>query len=396
MSRERRIELIRQIERLTDSKVLVYFVGDRGITQAQIAEDTLRPMYDQLRTLKPQISSKPNKRLCLYLYSTGGQMETPWKMATLLREFCDELWTIIPAKAYSAATMLVMSADKILMTDLARLGPIDPIVCLAPQPGGPSFAFPDLGVEDVAAYIRFARDRFGLTDQSALGQAMMSIANTLRPEVLGRLERIYSHIRLVASKLLSLHQPAYDQERTQKIIQTLTEKSYVHGHGISRREAQEIGLDVECLNEEQIKDIWNLFLLYEEWLQLESCRDPNFYFKENSSDIYLEKDAVIAVLESTEHTHVYECDLELKRVRNVPPNPQINLNLSLTLPPIEPPREAGQVPDQVYQKLLPWIAEQVHKIVPGIVQQELARQSPVVDIQRRTMNGRWILSDFDK
>ncbi len=44
MSRESRLELLKRIQELRDSNVLVYFTGDRQPTQAAIAEDAVRPL----------------------------------------------------------------------------------------------------------------------------------------------------------------------------------------------------------------------------------------------------------------------------------------------------------------------------------------------------------------
>ena len=152
-NRNRRAELIKTIEGKLGAKVLVYFTADSPVVSAMIAEDAILPVFDHLRAIGTQ------KRLALYLYSPGGQMETPWKLVTTLREFCEELHVVIPYKAYSAATMIAIGTDKIWMTRKAELGPIDPALQVNPLPGkdGSSPRLPDLGVEDIAAYLTFIR-----------------------------------------------------------------------------------------------------------------------------------------------------------------------------------------------------------------------------------------------
>jgi Serine dehydrogenase proteinase len=231
VARAERVDLIRQIESLRRSRVLVYFCGDHPMRGAQIHDDALRPMYDHLRAIDGNFPENPRK-LDLYLYSLGGLMEAPWKIIMTLREFTDELRVIVPYKAYSAATMIALGTDKICMTRKAELSPIDPTLQLqAPpdQPGG--FVLRDLGVEDVTAYVSFLRNRAGLTDQSALAGVIGALADSLTPPLLGRVERVYSHIRLVARKLLSLCQPPMEDTRVTAVIEALTEKSYAHGHG---------------------------------------------------------------------------------------------------------------------------------------------------------------------
>ena len=205
MTRADRISLIRQLESLRKSKVIVYFCGDRRATGGtQIADDSIRPLYDHLRALNALFPGK-RKKLDFYLYSIGGLTETPWKIVTMLRELSDELHVIIPYKAYSAATMIALGADKIWMSEKAELGPIDPALRFVDNPSRPlPFRLPEVGVEDIASFITFLRQRAGLTDQSALASTINTLATNLTPPLLGRIERIYSHIRLVARKLLSL------------------------------------------------------------------------------------------------------------------------------------------------------------------------------------------------
>ena len=56
----------------------------------------------------------------------------------------------------------------------------------------------------MAAYITFLQQRAGITDQNALAETVKVLSEHLTPTLVGRMERIYSHIRLVARKFLSL------------------------------------------------------------------------------------------------------------------------------------------------------------------------------------------------
>lgn len=58
----------------------------------------------------------------------GGIVEVVERMVNTLRHFYDEVYFIIPNRAMSAGTVLVMSGDRILMDHFSCLGPIDPQV----------------------------------------------------------------------------------------------------------------------------------------------------------------------------------------------------------------------------------------------------------------------------
>jgi len=379
-NRDKRLGLIKQIEEKLGSKLIVYFTADSPIVGAMISEDAILPIFDHLRAMGKQ------KHLTLYLYSLGGQMETPWKMVTMLREFCERLEMIVPYKAYSAATMIAIGTDKIHMTSKSELGPIDPALQVNPSAGkdGVNPRLPDLGVEDVAAYLTFIRERAKLTDQGAVSAAVTSLADHLTPTLLGRLERIYSHIRLVARNLLSLHKPPLDDRQISSVAQALTEKIYVHGHGIGRKEAKDIGLDVEFADDATEALVWALYQEYETEFRLRETRDPEFYFPPNS-DTYERPDTVVACIESEKHLHEHTCKAKAQRLRNTPPNPTINLNLGFNFPPNVNPQ---QLPQQI-QQLIQQILQQAAQQLPGLVAQEIQRQSPIVGVTAQGIGGFW-------
>lgn len=379
-TRSHRLDLIKALEQELETKILVYFTADSPIVGGMVAEDAIIPMYDHLKRMGKQ------KRITLYLYSLGGQMETPWKLVTMLREFCEELHVVVPYKAYSAATMICIGTDKIHMTSKSELGPIDPALQVNPQAGkdGPAPRLPDLGVEDVAGYLTFIRERAKLTDQSAVGTAVASLAEHLTPSLLGRIERVYSHIRLVARNLLALHKPPMEDRRISAISEALIEKIYVHGHGIGRKEAANIGLDVVPTDDAAEVLVWSLFQEYEDEFRLRETRDAEFYFPANS-DVYERPDTPIACIESVVHLHDCTCRVRAQRVRNIPPNPTINVNLSLNLPPNINPQ---QLPQQFQQMIQQFLQQAVQQLQP-LVAQELQRQSPVTGLLAQGIGVVW-------
>jgi len=115
--------LIKKIENKRESKVIAYYTGDRHPFGARIAEDAVRPLYEHLMNL--DFATK-TKRIDLILYSRGGDVSVPWRITNMIREFCDEFCVLVPYKAQSAATLISLGADGIVMGRKAELGPIDP------------------------------------------------------------------------------------------------------------------------------------------------------------------------------------------------------------------------------------------------------------------------------
>lgn len=373
--------LIKKIEDARESRVLVYVTGDRQPFGARIAEDVVRPMYDHLLALE-NLEPK-RKKLDLFLYSRGGDVSVPWRMVSMFRQVFDEFSVLIPYKAHSAATMISLGADKIVMGRKAELGPIDPTLVRGGV-GDSAVPPPEISVEDVSSYISFIKERANINDQAALAQLVGMLSGNLTPLVLGSVNRQHSHIRLVARKLLAAHREKVDEEKLSAIVEALTEKMYSHGHAIGRKEAKEIGLPVEEPTADLEATIWQLFEEYEKELDLLNNLDPETLLA-NEEEHKL-TDLPLAVLESTEKLHRFETQALFRKKRNVPSNPQINVNLNVGLPANINPQ---QVPQQL-QQALNQIMQQIMQSLPALVQQEIARQSPIAGFEGRTFGGRWV------
>ena len=215
MARAERKALIERIEEARSSRVVVYITGDRQPTGALIGDDAIRPLYDHLRHIDTA------ERLDLFIYSRGGDIDVPWRIATALRTTAPEWNVLIPFRANSAATLLAIGADQIVMGRQAELGPIDPIMNFTrvmSQPGGPpTLAQESVNVEDIMAYLRFAKERAGLEAQEALSASLGKLADRLDPVLLGNVYRTHSHIREVASRMITSRAQPPDADVTSKI-----------------------------------------------------------------------------------------------------------------------------------------------------------------------------------
>ena len=113
-----RQQLVQQLEASRDSRVLLFFTGDRRNFETKIASD----VYDLFVNHLDKIGDV--KKLSLFLYTRGGDTLAAWSLVNLIRQFCEEWEMIIPSKAHSAGTLMALGADNIIMTKQATLGPI--------------------------------------------------------------------------------------------------------------------------------------------------------------------------------------------------------------------------------------------------------------------------------
>jgi hypothetical protein len=118
--------------------------------------------------------------------------------------------------------------------------------------------------------------------------------------------------------------------------------------GIGRKEAKQIGLPVEYLDGEAEELVWALYEEFEERLNLTANRDAKAYFTDIGPDLYQEDNVMVACIESANLLHGFIGQLRLQRIRRIPQQPTINVNLSLSLPPnIDP----AQMPSEVQAAL---------------------------------------------
>lgn len=236
-----RLEHYKELEKLRNSKVLVYVTGDRRGLETQIAGDALDYFVEHLDKVGK------TQKITLILYTRGGDTLVAWNIVNLIRMFCDKLEVIIPLKAHSAGTLISLGADNIIMTKQATLGPIDPSLNtpLNPQiPGASLDAKYPVSVEAIKGFLSIAKDELGIQDNVALSDILIKLADVVHPLVLGQVYRSRVQIKMLAEKLLKTHEN--DLSKVEKIVSFLSSESGSHDYTINRKEAHEsLGLNIE-------------------------------------------------------------------------------------------------------------------------------------------------------
>ncbi|MBI4288506.1 MAG: hypothetical protein HY671_08780 [Chloroflexi bacterium] len=333
--RVRRLRLIRQLEAARNSDLIIYITGDRqSPVSTQLGEDAMRPFYDHILSISRSTKRRP--RMDMFLYSRGGGVEVPWRLVSMVREYYEEFDVLIPYKAHSAATMIALGGDSIVMGPKGELGPIDPSTHMMREVTGPQHTervSEVVNVEDVMSFVSFLRDRAGLTDQAAISSAVNILVTKLQPWAIGGIYRTHSHINLVARKLMDSRKVKVDESKAASTVKALVEEIYLHGHAIARKEATNLGLPIEVPDKKTEELMWSLYAEYEEMLQLRSPIDPNTYVPQDR-DQRSEPTGALACIESRAGLHVFGGTLTGLVTRQMPA--QLNLNVNLNLPPLPP------------------------------------------------------------
>ena len=315
-------ELIKKIEESRNSKVITYLTSDRpGPVNARVAMDIIPIVSKQLR----QIGKVEN--IDLFLYSTGGDTMVPWRLVSMIREYCDKFSVLIPYKAHSAASMISLGADEIVMTDLSELSPIDPSTANVFNPVDPQNQqnrIP-ISVEDVMAYFDLAKNKFGIKNDEDLAKIFNKFVESnpqIHPLALGNINRIHNLIRILAKRLLKSHQKPMGDGEIDKIVDYFTEKLYSHQYFIGRKEAKEdLGLkNVVFADDNLSKTMTDLFEEYKKEMELAIPWNPEV---ELGNNFQMRKDYKIAYIESEKTANYFELSLDYKKGQiNTPQGPQ--------------------------------------------------------------------------
>lgn len=249
------------------SSVISYMTGDRRQLETQMSSEIIDLFVEHLDAIGP------TNKISLMLHTNGGDTAAAWRLVNLLHTFCDELEVIVSAKALSAGTLISLGANNIIMTKQAALGPIDPSINhpLNPiVPNAPHVKAP-VSVEAIRGYLDAAGE-LGIKDAASLTQILLDLSNKVHPLVLGQIFRSRSQIRFLAKKLLK--RQVNDEEKLKEIIDFLCAESGSHDYTINRREAREMGLQIENPSEELYGLLRNLHQSYVYELKLLEPYDP--------------------------------------------------------------------------------------------------------------------------
>lgn len=257
-----------------DRLCIAYITSTRPGHEIQIADDVLRLLYDHLEAG----GAAAKKGVDLFLHSNGGSGTVPWRIASLIREYTDSFAVLVPHRAFSAATLIALGANEILMHKMGCLGPIDPSVANLfnpPHPQNPAMPAP-ISVEDVTAYFKLIQDELGISHEDELIQAVLALTEKVHPLALGNVQRSHNQARMMARKLLKRHMSeTTDEQEITRIIDTLKSNLFFHGHPINRDEAKDdLKLKVTKPAPDIEKLMWQLYLDYEDTLKMTEQFNP--------------------------------------------------------------------------------------------------------------------------
>lgn len=197
-------------------------------------------------------------RLSFFIKSDGGFGQASLRMVNLLRQFVGELTVLVPLECASAATMLALGADKILMGPLAHLSAVDTSLTHDLSP-----------IDRDNNRVRVSQDELHRVVRLWQGEAGHEAANPyqalfghVHPLVIGAVDRASALSTRLCIDILSYHMK--DGAKAAEISNVLNAGYPSHSYPITLRDARQIGLNAEPLNETVNRLLLELNEIYSE------------------------------------------------------------------------------------------------------------------------------------
>jgi hypothetical protein len=232
-----------------------------------LPDDSLYPTH--LLKVQKCLEGKSFESMDVLLHSGGGDINTAYQTAEMLRNHSKAFRVIVPIFAKSAATLLTLAADEIIMGELAELGPLDTQI-LERQKGSRKYTSalnPFKSLEQLQSFsfetldlaVKLFLNRAALTVDEAIARAIEFAANVSTPlyskldiEKLGEYSRALAVGKEYGERLLRRYTKwKHDDEARTNVLDKLVRGYPSHDYIIDFKEMQELGFEVRNPSEEE-------------------------------------------------------------------------------------------------------------------------------------------------
>ena len=191
------------------------------------------------------VSNITEKRLDLIITSPGGSPEAAESIMDYLRSRFKHIRAVVPIAAMSAATMMVLACDEILMGTQSQLGPIDPQFTII-SPEGPRWS-PGQAILD-----QFDLAKKECQDPRNIG-AWLPLLRSLMPGLLAQCQHSREQAERFVSEQLAAHMLSNDTDKAAQVAKWFANFSYFKSHdrAVTVDDVEKQGLNVTRLEEDQ-------------------------------------------------------------------------------------------------------------------------------------------------
>ena len=243
--------LLAEIEKKLGGRVVSYYIHPGG----GMVQDDVKYFYSHLKNIGRQ------EKLYFILVSSGGDGQSAWRIASLLNSFCNELIIVLPEMAASAATILSLAADELIMTPLAYLTAVDTSLYHPLNPRDNKNNSVPVGLDEVKRAIKMLTEN--VKEETSLHEIYKTIFSYIHPVALGAVERSTNLSEMLCRNIIELRKKnKVAPELVTEIIRRLNSSYPSHTYPIPRHKARELGLTVTDSDKELDNLLWQLANTY--------------------------------------------------------------------------------------------------------------------------------------
>jgi hypothetical protein len=246
---EKTQDLLGRIQKRVEGTFLTYWTSTSG----SVCDNDVLAMHDILEAAGPQ------EKLTLLVKSDGGSGMASLRMIHLLRKYTRRLTVVAPLNCASAATMLALGADTVVMGPLSYLTAVDTSLEHDLSPVDHTNNLVPVSNDEVDRVIRLWKDVVGRRDGINPYQELYKYVH---PLVIGALDRASSLSLMLCREILGYHMK--DLRKADRISRRLNSSYPAHQYPITSREARRLGLDVREIDPALDRLLQELNLLYSE------------------------------------------------------------------------------------------------------------------------------------
>lgn len=246
-----RVKIYEKIEKKRKRSLIAYVTSIREGMGGQMAPDAIPIIIKQLEAIPSEC-----KEIDFLIISNGGDAITALRIMNLLRERFDKITVLLPYVAYSAATILSLGADEIIMHPYSNLGPTDPQISstkIKPDGQRETTMF---GSEDIRNYIDFAKEDIGIRRKD-YRSILSNISKDVTSLTIGSSKRSQRLSYSLSVRLLKTHMKS--KIKIKQIARILSQSYYHHSYAVGRTEAIKIGLNIIKPDKELEDLLWQVW-----------------------------------------------------------------------------------------------------------------------------------------
>lgn len=240
--------VIEQLTSMLGGPVITYWNNPRG----SVCANDVIALNEVLERLGA------HETIYLFIKSDGGSGQVSLRMVNLLRQHCKNLVALVPLECASAATMITLGANQILMGPTAYLTAVDTSLNHALSPVDRDNDRVSVSLDELNRVIRLWRSEQAESTENPYKNLFAYV----HPLVIGAVDRAESLSIMLCRELLAYH--IADETKAHEIAATLNSKYPSHSYPILLNEARKIGLNAEPLPPEVNALLLELNRLYSE------------------------------------------------------------------------------------------------------------------------------------